>query len=90
MNARLTGNGSTEHRQTVRLCCIRGSSLVPHSWQGLLGALIAEVHKVSDRYRTPLAGSMQELSLKPTDSLGVHHEDQGPQQLPQFQPMRMG
>lgn len=88
MNARLKGNGSTEPLQTVGLCCGRVSSLVLRSWQGLLGALTAEIHKVSGRYRTPLAECMLEVSLKPTDSLGVHHEDQSPQQLPQFHPMR--
>lgn len=44
--------------------------MVLHPWQGLLGALMAEVHKVSGRYRAPLAEYMQELSLKPPTPWG--------------------
>lgn len=78
MKARPEGNGSTEPRQTVGLCCGRVSSVVLLSWQGRLGALIAEVHRVSGRYMAPLAEYMRELSLKPTGSLGMRHEDQAP------------
>jgi hypothetical protein len=63
MKAKPKEDGSKVTRQMLGFTVGRGSSVLLHSWQGLLGALIAEVHKASGRYRAPLAECMQELFL---------------------------